>query len=135
MRAAWLCFLLVAGSMASGASASGRLGCTGQTACVTGTCKDKVTAHEVTWDEGTGRLAFLSIGYPSDTRQFDLLDAHGAARLTAVGAKDETSPFMSFVLFDTGAFHMSVHSYLKGLSATDTGVVTLFGTCDMEGLS
>ena len=44
-------------------------------------------------------------------------------------------PLRTFVLFENGAFRLSARNDLERPGATGSAGVTLYRTCDMEGLS
>lgn len=59
----------------------------------------------------------------------------GAAWPMAVGAEAGGRRLRTFALFENGAFRLGARNDLEGPGATGLGGVTLYRTCDMEGLS
>lgn len=59
----------------------------------------------------------------------------GAAWPMAVGAEAGGRRLRTFALFENGAFRLSARNDLERPGATGSAGVTLYRTCDMEGLS
>lgn len=59
----------------------------------------------------------------------------GAAWPSDMDAETGGRPLRTFVLFENGAFHLGARNELEGPGATGSAGVTLYRTCDMEGLS
>jgi hypothetical protein len=53
----------------------------------------------------------------------------------AVGAEAGGRRLRTFALFENGAFRLGARNDLEGPGPTGLGGVTLYRTCDMEGLS
>ena len=59
----------------------------------------------------------------------------GAARPSGMDAETVGRPLRAFALFENGAFHLGARNDLEEPGPTGLGGVTLYRTCDMEGLS
>ncbi|WP_370310918.1 hypothetical protein [Salipiger bermudensis] len=59
----------------------------------------------------------------------------GAVWPSGMDAETGGRPLRTFVLFENGAFRLGARNDLEGPGPTGLGGVTLYRTCDMEGLS
>jgi hypothetical protein len=59
----------------------------------------------------------------------------GAAWPSGMNAETGGRPLRTFVLFENGAFRLGARNDLERPGATGSTGVTLYRTCDMEGMS